>query len=146
MRTAFWPRRRMTETFRIGELARRSGRSVHAIRWYETQGIMPGVVRDGGGRRVYRGEHVLWLDLIDRLRLTGMSIAGIRDYARKVQEGRLARPQLRTLLADHAMRTRAEIRRQREALQFIERKIAFYDAWIETGVRPRDPRPPRRRS
>ena len=60
---------------RIGELAERTGRSVHTIRWYERQGLIPGVVRDSGGRRVYHERHVSWLELIERLRFTGMSIA-----------------------------------------------------------------------
>ena len=42
-----------TEPFRIGTLATRSGRSIHTIRWYESQGLIPGVERDAGGRRVY---------------------------------------------------------------------------------------------
>ena len=39
------------ETMRIGELARRTGRSVHSIRWYESIGLVPGVRRDAGNRR-----------------------------------------------------------------------------------------------
>ncbi|MDX2205971.1 MAG: MerR family transcriptional regulator [Hyphomicrobiaceae bacterium] len=135
----------MPEAFHIGELARRSGRSIHAIRWYEAQGLMPGVARDGGRRRVYSPDHVLWLELIDRLRLTGMTIAEIRDYARKIREGRSARAQLPAILEAHAARTRERIARQREALRLIERKIAFYNAWLETGVRPPLPQPPKPR-
>ena len=45
---------------RIGELAARTGRSVHTIRWYERQGLIPGIVRDNGGRRVYHERHVGW--------------------------------------------------------------------------------------
>ena len=41
------------EALGIGELAARTGRTVHAIRWYEAQGLIPGVVRDPGGRRRY---------------------------------------------------------------------------------------------
>lgn len=40
----------MSNNFRIGELAARTGRSIHAIRWYEAQGLIPGVARDSGGR------------------------------------------------------------------------------------------------
>ena len=65
---------------KIGELSSRSGRSIHAIRWYEAQGLIPGVERDGGGRRVYSDLHVGWLDLMDRLRRTGMTIAQMREY------------------------------------------------------------------
>ncbi len=73
---------RTPDDMRIGELARRSGRSVHTIRWYEAQGLMPGVVRDAARRRVYAPDHLLWLELVDRLRLTGMTIAEIKIYAR----------------------------------------------------------------
>src|SRR5688572_12846080 len=54
----------MSESLHIGRLAERTGRSVHAIRWYEAQGLVPGVVRDSGGRRVYTELHVNWLQLM----------------------------------------------------------------------------------
>ena len=54
--------------FHIGRLARETGRSVHTIRWYEKQGLMPGVTRDAGGRRVYMTQHIGWLLFLDRLR------------------------------------------------------------------------------
>jgi DNA-binding transcriptional MerR regulator len=47
---------------RIGELSSRTGRSIHTIRWYETQGLVPGVARDAANRRVYSEQHVGWLD------------------------------------------------------------------------------------
>lgn len=132
----------MPEAYRIGELSRRSGRSVHTIRWYETQGLMPGVTRDAGRRRIYSPDHVAWLELVDRLRLTGMTVAEIRAYARIVQEGRSARPRLREILASHAAKTRERIAQQQEALNFIARKIRFYDDWIASGVRPPIPKRP----
>ena len=126
----------MSKTIRIGELSRRSGRSIHAIRWYETQGLMPGVARDSAGRRIYEAHHAVWLELLDRLRLTGMTIAEMRSYARVMKEGRPARPRLREMLVAHAARSREKIDRQQEALRFIERKIDFYDEWIASGMRP----------
>ncbi|MGA2730769.1 MAG: MerR family DNA-binding transcriptional regulator [Terracidiphilus sp.] len=51
----------MSLTFHAGELATRTGRSVHTIRWYETQGLMPGVLRDSGNRRVYSELHLSWI-------------------------------------------------------------------------------------
>jgi len=70
----------MRQHLRIGEMANRTGRSIHTIRWYETQGLIPDVVRDGGGRRVYSEHHIRWLDLMERLRCTGMSITQMREY------------------------------------------------------------------
>jgi DNA-binding transcriptional MerR regulator len=136
----------MPEEFRIGELSRRSGRSVHTIRWYEAQGLMPEVARDRGRRRLYVTDHVLWLELVDRLRVTGMTVAQIRAYARIVRDGRAARPQLRDMLTAHASRTRQRIAQQRDALSLIESKIRFYDEWISSGRRPPIPKLPKTRT
>ncbi len=71
----------------IGALARATGHSVHTIRWYESQRLIPAVRRDLQGRRTYTRWHVAWLDLVDRLRRTGMSIRQIREYAGMVKRG-----------------------------------------------------------
>jgi len=127
-----------TEPFRIGTLATRSGRSIHTIRWYETQGLIPGVERDAGGRRVYVEQHVGWLQLMERLRRTGMSISEMREYTALVKAGRSTLRQRRDMLAAHRERVLASIAEQRAALQLIDAKVGFYDEWIATGQRPKN--------
>jgi DNA-binding transcriptional MerR regulator len=126
----------MPNDLRIGEVARRTGRSIHAIRWYETQGLVPGVARDRGGRRVYTEHHVGWLDLMERLRYTGMSIAQMREYTALVKQGGATLKQRRALLAAHQTRMRETIARWSQALELIDAKIEFYDEWVAIGQRP----------
>lgn len=126
----------MPGTLRIGELAARCGRSTHAIRWYETQGLIPGVARDGAGRRVYTEQHVGWLTLMDRLRRTGMSIAQMRQYTRLVQRGRETLAQRRDLLAAHRTKVERTIAEWTEALEIVDSKVDFYGEWIASGTRP----------
>lgn len=139
-------RPRPTPSLRIGELSRRTGRSVHAIRWYEGQGLMPGVVRDGAGRRFYLERHVDWLGLMDRLRATGMSIAEMRAYTALVLQGRSTLPQRRMLLAAHREQVLQRIAEWQQALQLIDAKLDFYGEWIATGARPVQPPASRRRT
>ncbi|WP_407150105.1 MerR family transcriptional regulator [Bradyrhizobium sp. ORS 86] len=120
----------------IGDIARRSGRSVHTIRWYEAQGLMPGVTRDRGRRRVYSDYHVGWLDLMERLRLTGMSIRQLREYTTLVKQGSASLRKRRALLAEHQLRVQAMIAKWTEALALVEAKIEFYDEWVAAGTRP----------
>jgi DNA-binding transcriptional MerR regulator len=117
----------MPETLRIGELAARSGRGVHAIRWYEAQGLIPGVARDSAGRRVYSERHVGWLELVHRLRRTGMSIAQMRAYAALVKQGRATLPERLALLASHRARVRRTIEEWNAALKLLDGKIDFYE-------------------
>lgn len=72
----------MTKPFlSIGELARLSGLSTHALRFYEAEGILQAAARGANGHRRYREEDVLWLEFVMRLKLTGMPLAEIREYA-----------------------------------------------------------------
>jgi DNA-binding transcriptional MerR regulator len=126
----------MLHSLHIGDVASRTGRSVHAIRWYEAQGLMPGVARDNGGRRVYSDHHVGWLDLMDRLRCTGMSIAQMREYTALVKQGSSTLKQRRALLAAHRARVQDNIAQWRQAQALIDAKIEFYEEWVASGEQP----------
>jgi DNA-binding transcriptional MerR regulator len=126
----------MAKQLHIGEVANRTGRSIHTIRWYEAQGLIPGVSRDPGGRRVYTEYHIGWLDLIERLRFTGMSVEQMRKYAALVKKGDAALEQRRAMLGAHRIRARETIARWTDALRLIDAKIEFYDEWVAGGARP----------
>lgn len=120
---------------RIGELATRTGRSVHTIRWYEQQGLLPPVPRLGV-HRIYSNRHVEWLELMDRLRASGMPVAELRRYTAYAQRGAPALEQTREVLRMHRRRVQDSIAQWQRALQLIDGKIEFYTRWIEDGSRP----------
>ncbi|MCZ8257791.1 MAG: MerR family transcriptional regulator [Polaromonas sp.] len=126
----------MAENFLIGQLAARTGRSVHTIRWYEAQGLIPGVARDSGRRRVYGELHINWLDLMDRLRRTGMSIAEMREYTELVKQGSSTLGKRQALLAAHREQVKDMISEWQQALALLNTKIDFYDEWVASGKRP----------
>jgi len=126
----------LNRPMRIGALARRTGRSIHTIRWYEAQRLIPGVRRDPQGRRIYIEQHVDWLDLLDRLRSTGMTIREVREYAVMVRRGEPSLQSRQELLKAHRERVEARILDMTESLSLIDRKIEFYGDWLRTGVQP----------
>jgi DNA-binding transcriptional MerR regulator len=94
------------------------------------------VARDQGGRRVYSEHHVGWLDLMERLRYTGMSIAQMREYTILVKQGGATLKHRRALLTAHQTRVRDTIARWTAAMELIDAKIEFYDEWAANGQRP----------
>lgn len=120
----------------IGELAARTGRSVHTIRWYEAQGLLPAVPRDGGGRRLYSQRHIDWLALMERLRRSGMSVADLRTYTALAQRGSATLAPVRDMLVAHRGQVEEKIAEWQMALHLIDEKIGFYTQWIDDGVRP----------
>ena len=119
-----------TPTLRIGELARLSGRSTHTIRWYEAQSLMPGAARDAAGRRRFNQAHVEWLELLERLRQSGMSIRQMQAYARQAARGKATLGVRQAMLREHRERVRAQMDELQAALALIDRKVALYDRWI----------------
>src|SRR5690242_11121167 len=106
----------LSNDLHIGDIAIRTGRGVHTIRWYEAQGLMPGVTRDSARRRVYTEYHIGWLDLMDRLRSTGMSIAQMRIYTELAKQGPATLGKRRGLLRHHRAHVRQTIERWHHAL------------------------------
>jgi DNA-binding transcriptional MerR regulator len=120
----------------IGKLARLTGRSVHTIRWYEAQRLIPGVRRDPQGRRVYHEQHVEWLAMLERLRRSGMSIKELRNYASMVRKGAASLRECQQLLRTHRRLIEQRIADLTQALEVVDGKIEFYAKWLSTGVQP----------
>ncbi len=126
----------MTKSLRIGALAQATGRSVHAIRWYERQGLIPRVGRDRGGRRVYEPSHIDWLMFLERLRFTGMTVRDMRRYVDLVVAGHSSLGARQALLARHRDEVKARAAATAAALFLIEEKIAYYREWEANRRRP----------
>ena len=77
------------EELSIGDVARRTGLSVHALRFYEREGLMltQHVARGTGGHRRYSSQDVNWLRICIKLRRSGMPLAKIRRFAELVRKG-----------------------------------------------------------
>jgi DNA-binding transcriptional MerR regulator len=126
----------LNDTFHIGGLARATGRSVHTIRWYEAQGLIPRVERDRGGRRVYHRDHLEHLDFLEWLRRSGMSVASMRRFTDLSMAGWRTLGERQDLLAEHRAHVQAQIRDLKAALALIDAKVGFYAEWEAAGKRP----------
>lgn len=67
------------EVLRIGEVARQTGLTVKAIRYYERVCLIPRVVRGETGYRVFTEQHIQRLQQIKTLKALGLSLSAIRD-------------------------------------------------------------------
>ena len=63
----------------ISELRVMTGLTARTIRYYEEVGLLPGVRRRAGGRRVYGPDEVERLGFITRLKALGLALGEIKD-------------------------------------------------------------------
>ena len=63
----------------ISEVCATTGLSARTVRYYEEVGLLPGVRRRTGGRRVYGADELERLSFIQRLKTLGLSLAAIKE-------------------------------------------------------------------
>lgn len=63
----------------IAEVCSITGLSPRTVRYYEEVGLLPGVRRRAGGRRVYGPDEIERLRFIGRLKALGLSLAEIKE-------------------------------------------------------------------
>jgi DNA-binding transcriptional MerR regulator len=63
----------------IGEVCEKTGLSARTVRYWEELGLLPGVRRRAGGRRVYGRDELERLRFIKRLKRLGLSLEEIRE-------------------------------------------------------------------
>lgn len=118
----------------IGEAARRTGLSVHTLRYYENEGlVITGVDRTATGRRRYGQMDLKWIVICTKLRATGMPIAEIRRYAQLVQAGPGNEEERLDLMRRHREVVLARIAELEENLRLIDRKIDVYSGRLAAG-------------
>ncbi len=111
---------------KIGELAQRSGLSVHALRYYEQIGLIPRADRDRSGQRDYDVAILTWMAFLERLKTTGMPIRERLRYARLRERGPQTAAERRLLLEAHRERVRAHVDELKSCLLVLDAKIAGY--------------------
>lgn len=119
----------MTEesgTISIGDVAEATGLSVHTLRYYEDEGLIPEVARNGAGHRRYRPDHIRWIGLLERLRASGMSMARMRRYVDLAVRGDDTAPERRALLEEHEADIADRIAELEECRSIVRAKIALY--------------------
>lgn len=113
---------------KIGELSKRSGLSVHTLRYYERIGLMPPADRDGSGQRDYDAAILTWIEFLGRLKTTGMPIRQMLRYAALRAEGPETGPDRRALLEIHRDKVRAHVAELQASLLVLDAKIDGYAA------------------
>lgn len=69
----------MGELLSISQVGRETGLSARTLRYYEELGLLPGVRRRAGGRRVYGRDELERLRFIQRLKALGLSLAEVKE-------------------------------------------------------------------
>ncbi|WP_406127132.1 MerR family transcriptional regulator [Streptomyces sp. NBC_00989] len=114
------------DSYTISEVVAFTGLTAHTLRWYERIGLMPHIDRSHTGQRRYSNRDLDWLDLVGKLRLTGMPVADMVRYAELMREGEHTYGDRFELLEATRRDVIARIAELQDTLAVLDRKINFY--------------------
>ncbi len=116
----------------IAEAAARLGLTPDTLRYYERDGLLlTPVGRASSGHRRYSADDLRWIELVTRLRSTGMAIRDVRRYADLVREGSGNEATRLDLLQEHRRTVLAQLAEVQQHLGAIDHKIGIYADAVE---------------
>jgi DNA-binding transcriptional MerR regulator len=117
---------RVSKEMTIAQAAERSGLSAHTLRYYERIGLIHPVERGSNGHRRYGRDDMEWLDLLLKLRTTGMPMRQMVEYAELVRQGPRTAARRRAMLERHRAAIAERMAELQETTAVLDRKIAMY--------------------
>ena len=121
------------DVWTVGDLSRRTGIPIKAVRDYTDQGLVNTLGRSRAGYRTYSRDALRCLQLITTLRGLGLTLAEIRELTRI--PAHTAGPRVSALLAASKHRTQDRIAALHAVLERIDRFERDYSAEL-TGRQP----------
>ena len=115
---------------KVGELAKRTGKTVRAVHLYEELGLLEPAVRSKGGFRLYSGKALKRIDWIQKLQDLGFSLTEIKAVLRD-WEGSATAPKamnrVREIFSDKLRETKTYNVKNRSE-QDLNETLAYMDS------------------
>lgn len=126
----------MEKGFTISEIAELTGMSIHALRFYEREGLIPRHIRrEASSRhRRYTQADLEWFRICCSLRQSGMSLAVLRQYTQLVQAGPGNEMERLRLLKAHQCRVDEQMAALKGAQDLINYKVGIYEKRLKAGT------------
>jgi DNA-binding transcriptional MerR regulator len=125
--------------YTINEVAKVCDISVHTIRFYDKEGLLPFVTRNSTGNRQFSEADLEVIKLVCCLKNSGMQVKEIKQYIDLCMQGKDTAPARRELMIRHRKAILKQIDDFKKNLNIVDLKIGFYDSYLaapHTGYDP----------
>ena len=122
--------------YTIGQVSEMSGLPISTLRYYDKQGLFPGMERSSGIRR-FGDKELETLRLIECLKKSGLEIRDIKQYMDWCLEGAATYAQRKQLFEKQRKTVEAEIEHMNKVLDMLKFKCWYYEQIIQDGSEAR---------
>ena len=118
--------------YSIGQVSSLFKLPISTLRYYDKEGLFPGMQRDSGIRR-FSEKELDALRVIECLKRSGLEIKDIKQFMEWCTQGSATYPQRRELFLKQKAQVEAEIQRLNRVLDMINYKCWYYEQAIKDG-------------
>ncbi|WP_313631186.1 MerR family transcriptional regulator [Enterococcus devriesei] len=115
----------------ISEVAEKFNMTPATIRYYEKQGLVPPITRNGSGVRDFQDEDVKWVEFIKCMRDSGLSIDSLARYSELYQIGDDTLVERKKILIEEYQKLLEKQRLINGTVARLEKKLDNYDQMIQ---------------
>ena len=108
---------------KIGELSKKTGLSIHTIRYYEKIGLLKKNFKDKSGHKIYSENDIEWIKFIYCLKATDMPLDNILKFIRLINKGDSTIPERFSILCEQKKQLEDKISLLNTYLDHINYKI-----------------------
>lgn len=119
--------------YSIGEVSRKTKMNTSTIRYYEKNGLLPFVKRDAARRRQFSDVDLGYLEVIDCMKKSAISIKEIADFMDLCFQGDKSLQKRYDFLEDHEHQLEQRIKELQDNLEFLRWKKWYYQQALEAG-------------
>lgn len=116
-----------TPKYSVTEAAKMSGLSVHTLRYYDDLGLFPFLQRTEGEKRMFSDADMQWVQLIECLRNTGMSIQEVKHYVELCLAGDDTIKERLKIVRKQEEIMKEQMREMRKHLKLLQFKKNYYE-------------------
>ncbi len=119
--------------YTVGEMAKKLNVAPSTLRYYDKEGLLPFVERSSGGIRMFKDEDMEWLEIIECLKKTGMSIKDIKIFIDWCVAGDSTIDKRLKIIEKQRETVEQQISEMIEHLNVLKYKTWYYETAKEAG-------------
>ncbi len=120
-------------TYSIGEVAELFNLSIHTLRYYEKEGVLPFVKRSASGTRQFDDASIKGLKIVECLKKSGMPLKDIKQFMDWCQVGDSSLSQRRDMFMERRETVKKQMAELQAVMDVIDYKFWYYDTACRLG-------------
>lgn len=121
-------------TYSISDVAKKLNLTIHTLRYYDREGLIPFVERTASGIRVFKDSDLDLLKIIQCLKSSGMTIKDIKQFIQWCSDGDASLQQRYDLFIKQKDVVETQMEELKKTLDVIEHKCQYYRTALDAGT------------